>query len=50
MTICIAIIIRAEEEGVDVDLQEDEVEDVAVIAIVVNRHVITATHTETAHI
>ena len=49
MIICIKIIIRAEEEDVDVDLQEDGVEDVVVIAIVTNRRVITATPMETAH-
>ena len=49
MIICIETIIRVEEEDVAVDLQEDGVEDVVVIAIVTNRRVITATHMETAH-
>ena len=50
MIICIKIIIRAEEEDVGVALQEEEVEDVVVTAIVANRQVITVTPTETAHI
>ena len=50
MIICIKIIIRADEEDVGVDLQEDGVEDVVATKIAANRRVITATHTETAHI
>ena len=50
MTICIRTIIRAEEESVGVDLSEEEAEGVVVIAIAVNRQIVTATHTAIAHI